>query len=87
MPDAQAAILPPALRETGLLADFVRIREEDLAGDGETWGSRKPSSKGARKPGATRMSLLSSTTMSFRAARKPALEPPPKPRCAEVRAA
>src|ERR1019366_2150544 len=46
----------------------------------KTSGSLKPSSRGARKSGATRMSLFSSTTMSFRAARKPALEPPPKPR-------
>src|ERR1039457_4062061 len=49
-------------------------------------GSRKPSSSGARKSGATRMSLFSRTTMSFLAARKPALEPPPKPRfCGRAR--
>jgi len=80
MPDAQAAILPPALRETGLLATLFGSAKKIWQATEKTWGSRKPSSKGARKPGSTRMSLLSSTTMSFRAARKPALEPPPKPR-------
>src|ERR1017187_859402 len=45
----------------------------------KTSGSRKPSSSGARKSGATRMSLFSRTTTSFLAARKPAWEPPPKP--------
>src|SRR5215471_564838 len=45
-----------------------------------TSGSRNPSSNGARKSGATRMSLLSSTTIAFFAARNPALLPPPKPR-------
>src|ERR1017187_7106616 len=52
----------------------------------KTSGSRKPSSSGARKSGATRMSLFSRTTTSFLAARKPALEPPPKPRfCGRAR--
>src|ERR1035438_10138398 len=46
----------------------------------KTAASPKPSSRGARKSGATRMSLFSRTTMSFLAARKPALEPPPNPR-------
>src|ERR1035441_6027826 len=48
----------------------------------KTPGSAKPSRSGARKPGATRMSLFSSTTTLFAAARMPALEPPPKPRFA-----
>src|ERR1017187_6906044 len=48
----------------------------------KTSGSLKPSRSGARKPASTRMSLFSRTTMSFEAARKPALEPPPKPRLA-----
>src|ERR1035441_2628967 len=42
--------------------------------------SLKPSSKGARKSAAPRMSLFSRTTISFLAARNPALEPPPNPR-------
>src|ERR1035437_3271502 len=46
----------------------------------KTSGSPKPSSRGARKSAATRMSLFSRTTMSFVAARTPALQPPPKPR-------
>src|ERR1035441_90012 len=45
-----------------------------------TSASLKPSSRGARKSGATRMSLFSSTTISFLAARNTALEPPPNPR-------
>ena len=36
--DAQAAVLPPALREAGLLAELGRVAEEDLAGDGEDLG-------------------------------------------------
>ena len=35
---AQAAILPPALRKAGLLADLGGIAEENLAGDGEDLG-------------------------------------------------
>ena len=35
MTHAQCAVLPPALREAGLLADLAGIREKDLAGDGE----------------------------------------------------
>ena len=38
MAHAQAAILPPALREAGLLAELVGVAEEDLAGDGEDAG-------------------------------------------------
>src|ERR1017187_8695579 len=48
----------------------------------KTSGEVKPSRSGARKPASTRMSLFSRTTISFEAARKPALEPPPKPRLA-----
>src|SRR5271157_6019483 len=48
----------------------------------KTSGSAKPSSSGARNPASTRMSLFSSTTTSFLAARKPAFDPPPKPRLA-----
>ena len=35
---AQAAVLPPALRKAGLLADLGCIGEENLAGDGEDFG-------------------------------------------------
>ena len=35
---AQAAVLPPALREAGLFAELGRVGEEDLAGDGEDLG-------------------------------------------------
>src|SRR5690348_12338308 len=35
---AQAAILPPALREARLFADLGRVGEEDLAGNGEDFG-------------------------------------------------
>ena len=45
-----------------------------------TFSSVKPSSSGCRNPGSTRISLFSKTTMSLRAARKPALDPPPNPR-------
>ena len=38
MAHAQAAVLPPALRQAGLLADLGRVAEEDLAGDGEDLG-------------------------------------------------
>ena len=48
----------------------------------KTAASAKPSRSGARKSGATRMSLLSSTTIPFAAARMPAFDPPPKPRLA-----
>ena len=33
--DAQAAVLPPSLGETGFFAQFGGIAEEDLAGYGE----------------------------------------------------
>ena len=62
------------------------VAEEDLAGNGENLivytpvSSVKPARSGARKSGSTRISLFRSTTMSFFAARNPALEPPPKPR-------
>ncbi len=51
MPHAQAAILPPALGETGLLADFVRVREEDLAGDGEDLGIAEAFEQRSEKAG------------------------------------
>ena len=35
MPHAQAAILPPALRQAGFFAQLGRVAKEDLAGDGE----------------------------------------------------
>ena len=38
MAHAQAAVLPPALRQAGLFADFGRIGEEDLAGYREDFG-------------------------------------------------
>ena len=44
-----------------------------------TFSSANPSSSGRRKSAATRMSLLSSTTISFVAARNPAFDPPPNP--------
>src|ERR1700690_823879 len=46
----------------------------------KTLSLRKPASRGARKSGATRMSLFSRTTMPFLAARTPAFAPPPNPR-------
>src|ERR1035441_7369372 len=59
------------------LAGSVQYMWQETA---NTSASPKPSSRGARKSAATRMSLFSSTTISFLAARNPALEPPPKPR-------
>ena len=38
MAHAQAAILPPALRQAGFFAQLGRVGEEDLAGDGEHIG-------------------------------------------------
>ncbi len=38
MAHAQAAILPPALRQAGFFAQLGRVAEEDLAGDGEHIG-------------------------------------------------
>ena len=35
---AQAAVLPPALRQAGLFAHLGRVAEEDLAGDRENFG-------------------------------------------------
>ncbi len=33
MPHLKPALLPPAFRQTGLFADFIRVGEKDLAGD------------------------------------------------------
>src|ERR1019366_9874291 len=51
MPHAQPAILPPALREAGLLANFVRIPKEDLAGDGEDQGVAEALKQRSQKAG------------------------------------
>src|ERR1019366_5028175 len=51
MPHAQAAVLPPALGQTGLLANFVRVGEENLAGDREDQGIAEAFEQWSEKAG------------------------------------
>ncbi len=64
MPDPQPALLPPALRKAGLLAQLAGSVKKIWQATANTFSSANPSSSGARKSLSTRISLLSSTTMS-----------------------
>ena len=50
VPDAQAAVLPPPLRQPGLLAQFRRVAEKDLAGHRENIRVAKAFDQGREKP-------------------------------------
>src|SRR5260370_27398352 len=81
LPSCHQPCVSPVSSRT-LAASVKKIWQETV----KPSGARKTSSSGARKSGATRMSLFNSTTMSFLAARKPAFDPPPKPRfCGSAR--
>src|SRR3954452_2086904 len=75
IPSCHHACVSPVSSRT-----FVGSLKKIWQDTANTSGSAKPSSSGARKSGATRMSLFNSTTMSFVATRKPAVDPPPNPR-------
>ena len=51
MPCAKPAALPPHLRQPGFFADFVRVAEEDLAGDSEDLWVREAVEQGLEEAG------------------------------------
>ena len=88
VPHAQPAVLPPALRQAGLFAAACRVAEEDLAGHREYLVIGEAIQQRREEIAAPRACRCSAgPRCRFWRPRKPAFDPPPKPRfCSAARA-